>query len=85
MAKAYRYESDRITALQELPAVDVEKMEFIKVFEATLLCAKLDITGLTLIDENTVQITFKGGGKRSVDIEADSYGAIIIDVMAYVF
>lgn len=26
VAKAYRYESDRLTALQELPIVDVEKM-----------------------------------------------------------
>lgn len=26
VAKAYRYESDRLTALQELPTVDVEKM-----------------------------------------------------------
>ncbi len=63
----------------------MEKKEFIKVLEATLLCAELDITGLSLVDDNTVQITFKGGGKRRVNIEADSYGAIIQDVMAHEF
>ena len=63
----------------------MEKKEFINVLEATLLCAELDITGLSLVDDNTVQITFKGGGKRRVNIEADSYGAIIQDVMAHAF
>ena len=63
----------------------MEKKEFIKVLEATLLCAELDISGLSLVDDNTVQITFKGGGKRRVNIEADSYGAIIQDVMAHAF
>ena len=38
----------------------MSKSDFIAVFEATLLCANLDITGLSLIDDNTVQITFKG-------------------------
>lgn len=61
------------------------KKEFIKVLEHTLLCAGMDVTGLSLIDDNTVQITFKGGGTRRVNIEADSYGAIIVDVMKYAF
>lgn len=63
----------------------MEKKEFIAVFGNTLLCAELDITALSLIDNNTVQITFKGGGKRRVNIEADSYGAIITDVMKHVY
>jgi len=63
----------------------MEKKEFIKVLEATLLCAELDVTGLSLIDNKTVQIAFKGGGTRRVNIEADSYGAIIVDVMKHVF
>lgn len=63
----------------------MEKREFIRVLETTLLCAELDITSLSLVDDNTVQITFKGGGKRQVNIEADSYGAIITDVMKHVF
>lgn len=63
----------------------MEKREFIRVLETTLLCAELDITSLSLVDDNTVQITFKGGGKRRVNIEADSYGAIIQDVMAHAF
>lgn len=63
----------------------MEKKEFIAVLEHTLLCANLYVTELSLIDDNTVQITFKGGGKRRVNIEADSYGAIIVDVMKHVF
>lgn len=63
----------------------MEKKEFIAVLEHTLICAELDITGLSLIDDNTVQIKFKGGGTRRVNIEADSYGAIIVDVMKHVF
>lgn len=61
------------------------KKEFVKVLEHTLLCAEMDVTGLSLIDDNTVQIAFKGGGTRRVNIEADSYGAIIVDVMKYAF
>lgn len=63
----------------------MKKSEFIKIFELTLVSANLDITGLSLIDNNTAQITFKGGGTRKVNIEGDSYGAIILDVMKYVF
>ena len=63
----------------------MEKKEFIAVLEHTLICAELDVTGLALLDDNTVQIRFKGGGTRRVNIEADSYGAIIVDVMKYVF
>lgn len=63
----------------------MSKKDFIAVFEATLLCANLDVTGLSLVDDNHVLITFKGGGTRRVNIEADSYGAIILDVMKHVF
>ena len=62
----------------------MSKEDFIAVFEATLLCANLDITRLSLLDNNTAQIEFKGGGKRKVNIECDSFGAIIIDVMKHV-
>lgn len=63
----------------------MSKEDFISIFEATLLCADLDITGLSLLDNNTAQIEFRGGGKRTVNIEADSFGAIIIDVMKHAF
>lgn len=63
----------------------MDKSDFIAVFEATLLCADLDITGLSLLDNDTAQIEFKGGGKRKVNIERDSFGAIITDVMKHVF
>lgn len=62
-----------------------EKKEFIALFEAALLHANLDVTGLALTDDNHVQITFKGGGKRVVNIGADSHAAIILDVMKHVF
>lgn len=63
----------------------MSKEDFISVFETTLICANLDIIGLFLVDDNTAQITFKGGGTRKVNIEADSFGAIIVDVMKHVF
>ncbi|MCM1224698.1 MAG: hypothetical protein NC548_60645 [Lachnospiraceae bacterium] len=61
------------------------KREFIAVLEATLLCANLDVTRLSLADDSHAVITFKGGGTRKVNIEADSFGAIIVDVMKCVF
>ena len=63
----------------------MNKEDFISVFETTLLCANLDIIGLSLVDDSNVLITFKGNGTRKVNIEADSLGAIIVDVMKHVF
>ncbi len=63
----------------------MSKKEFIAVLENTLLCANLDIVGLSLIDDDHVLITFKGNGTRKVNITANSFGAIIVDVMKYVF
>ena len=63
----------------------MSKEDYITIFETTLVCANLDIIGLSLIDDNHVLITFKGNGTRKVNIEADSYGAIILDVMKHVF
>lgn len=63
----------------------MSKEDFILVFETTLLCANLDVIGLSLIDNNHVLITFKGGGTRRVNITADSFGAIIRDVMKRVY
>ena len=63
----------------------MSKEDFIAVFEATLICADLDIIALTLLDEDTAEITFRGNGKRKVNIAADSYGAIICDVMKHAF
>ena len=63
----------------------MNKEDFIAVFESTLLCANLDVIRLSLADDNNVIVTFKGGGTRRVNIEADSYGAIIVDVMKHVF
>lgn len=65
--------------------ISITKKEFISVFEKTLLCADLDITGLSFIDDDHVMITFKGGGRRKVNIEGDSKGAIILDVMHHAF
>ena len=63
----------------------MSKADFIAIFETTLICADLDIIALTLLDEDTAQITFKGDGKRNVNITADSFGAIICDVMKQAF
>lgn len=61
----------------------MSKKEFIVTLEKTLVNAELDVTALELLDNNTVQITFKGGGKRKANIEADSYRAIILDVLKH--
>ncbi len=63
----------------------MSKKDFVSIFELTLISANLDIISLTLIDDNTVQITFKGGGTRQVNIESDSHSAIILDVMKHVY
>ena len=63
----------------------MSKEDFIKIFEITLLSANLEVTGLSLIDDDNVLIHFKGGGRKRVNITADSYGAIIVDVMKFVF
>jgi len=63
----------------------MSKAEFISIFELTLISANLYITGLSLIDDDHVVIAFRGGGTRKVNIEADSYGAIITDVMKHAF
>ena len=63
----------------------MSKEDFISVFELTLLCADLDVAGLSLVDDSNVLITFKGNGTRKVNIEADSFGAIIVDVMKHAF
>lgn len=63
----------------------MDKKEFIAILEKTLANAKLDVTALELLDNDTVEITFKGGGRRKVNIEADSYGAVILDVVKHCF
>lgn len=63
----------------------MDKEEFIVTLETTLTNAKLDVTALELLDNDTVEITFKGGGRRKVNIKADSYGAIILDVVKHCF
>ena len=63
----------------------MNKSDFITIFEITLISANLDIISLSLVDDNTAQITFKGGGTRRVNIEADSHSAIILDVMKHVY
>ena len=63
----------------------MSKKEFIDTLETTLVNANLDVIALALLDDNTIQVIFKGGGSRKVNIEADSYGAVILDVMKHCF
>lgn len=58
----------------------VSKKELIKSLEQTLRLTRAGVVGLELVDEDNVEITFRGGGKRLVNIEADSGIAIIRDV-----
>lgn len=42
----------------------MSKKEFIVTLETTLVNANLDVVALELLDNDTVQITFQGNGKR---------------------
>ena len=61
----------------------MEKKEFIKAFESTLRNANVDVISLDLIDDEHVEIAYKGGGKRKVNIACDSYKSIMVDVLKY--
>ena len=61
----------------------MNKSEFVKSFEAVLWNANVDVVNLDLIDDERVEITYKGGGKRKVNIACDSYKAIMVDVLKY--
>ena len=61
----------------------MEKKDFIKSFETVLRNANVDVISLDLIDDEHVEITYKGGGKRKVNIACDSYKAIMVDVLKY--
>ena len=61
----------------------MEKKDFIKSFEAVLRNANVDVINLDLVDDEYVEITYKGGGKRKVNIACDSYKSIMIDVLKY--
>ncbi len=60
----------------------MSKKEFIEeVLANTLRCAGMDIKMLELSsDEKSVLILFDTGYGRRVDVEGDSFGAIIMDV-----
>lgn len=61
----------------------MEKKEFIKAFESVLRNANVDVINLDLVDDEHVEIAYKGGGKRKVNIACDSYKSIMIDVLKY--
>ena len=61
----------------------MEKKDFIKSFEAVLRNANVDVINLDLVDDEHVEIAYKGGGKRKVNIACDSYKSIMIDVLKY--
>ena len=61
----------------------MNKSEFVKSFESVLRNANVDVVSLDLIDDEHVEIAYKGGGKRKINIACDSYKAIMIDVLKY--
>ena len=61
----------------------MNKSEFVKSFESVLQNANVDVVSLDLIDDEHVEIAYKGGGKRKVNIACDSYKSIMIDVLKY--
>lgn len=63
----------------------VDREAFVHNLGVLLTQTREDVVKCELIDRgDTVVITFKGGGTRAVNVHADSYAAIIRDVMKYV-
>lgn len=63
----------------------VDREAFVHNLGVLLTQTREDVVKCELIDRgDTVIITFKGGGTRTVNVHADSYAAIIRDVMKQV-
>lgn len=63
----------------------VDREAFVHNLGVLLTQTREDVMKCELIDRgDTVVITFKGGGTRAVNVHADSYAAIIRDVMKQV-
>ena len=63
----------------------VDREAFVHNLGVLLTQTREDVVKCELIDRgDTVVITFKGGGTRTVNVHADSYAAIIRDVMKQV-
>ncbi len=57
------------------------KEDFICILEVLLISADIGVNHLVLINEGIVQIEYKSGNTRKVNIEADSHIAIAKDVL----
>ena len=63
----------------------VDREAFVHNLGVLLSQTREDVVKCELIDRgDTVVVTFKGGGTRTVNVHADSYAAIIRDVMKQV-
>ena len=63
----------------------VDREAFVHNLGVLLSQTREDVVKCELVDRgDTVVITFKGGGTRTVNVHADSYAAIIRDVMKQV-
>ena len=63
----------------------VDREGFVHNLGVLLSQTREDVVKCELVDKgDTVVITFKGGGTRTVNVHADSYAAIIRDVMKQV-
>ena len=63
----------------------VDREGFVHNLGVLLTQTREDVVKCELVDRgDTVVITFKGGGTRTVNVHADSYAAIIRDVMKQV-
>ena len=60
-----------------------KRKNLLKHLHSVIRNANVDVISLNLIDDEHVEITYKGGGKRKVNIACDSYKSIMIDVLKY--
>lgn len=75
------------TAAWNMDEVDalVDREAFVHNLGVLLTQTREDVVKCELVDKgDTVIITFAGGGTRTVNVHADSYAAIIRDVMKHI-
>lgn len=68
----------------ECAMISEEKRGFITRLKLLLVVSDVDLFDLKLIDNDTVEATYFGGGTRKINIAADSKVAIIKDIVNHI-
>ena len=58
----------------------MDRKKFVENLGWLLAQTRDGVTGCTLDDHDVVTVTYRGGGTRQINVEMDSYAAIVRDV-----